>query len=186
MHKIKTFNQFINEKYENDLDISDFDEWDVIEWWASWKKNSTKYNTSYGQIVSDLGDIPAFLNGDVSEDDIKHWKDRYNLLNLDTETIKKFDKEIWDYLLSKAKEENAFEEYKEYVNQDNKQKNADIPENYYYDGTIKGHAGASKYVFKHKRTGNVLKLDDYGIGDITSRMYKISKEQALKNYFKNK
>jgi hypothetical protein len=66
---------------------------------------------------------------------------------------------------------------------------ADIPENYSFTKRIYAspHTGSTgKYIFKHHHTGKELELDDFATDNISSRMVLMSKEQALKNYFKNK
>lgn len=174
-----------------EITVDDVDEWEVVNDWASWKEIHPKYKVSYGQIVTDINDMNAF--DDLYDEDVdsyyKEWKEQYGLKKWDKKEVGKIADILWKDLLETSKKENAFEKFVKQRNAEVKKRMADIPENYRFTKRIytSPHTGGTgKYIFKHHHTGKELELDDFTTDNISSRMVLISKEQALKNYFKNK
>jgi hypothetical protein len=178
-------------RYDNGgaITIKDVDEWDVINDWASWKEISPKYNVSYGKIVSDLADFPAYYHNDLDRNEYEQiWKERYNLQSGDNDSILKLETELWDYVLNKAKEDNAFENYVKRLNEEKEKGLLDIPENYNFirhDRNMGG--GTGNYIFIHRNTKKELKLPDWHITEMggvggTDIGY-VSREDALKKHF---
>ena len=134
-----------------EITIDDVNEWEVINDWASWERKHPKYNTSYGQMVTDMNDMWAYDDLEENFDGyIKDWKEGYNLKNSDKKSVEELADKLWDDVLATAKTENAFEEYVKKQNEIHKKRMADIPENYYFD---REDSDNYQYIFKHKGYG---------------------------------
>ena len=175
------------EKAKEKYTINNIDEWDVVNEWASGKKNHPKYNVSYGQIVDDISDMDAF--DDLYEEDeidyYEKWKKRYNLKKWDKKEVVKLAKKLFQDSLDTAKKENAFEDYVAKENESSEKRKADIPENYYFVGNYPN--SKYSYLFRHHYSGKEIKVTNYIIDPISYKMYYVSnKDSALKRHFTKK